>query len=330
MILPAINDAIPLVLECLKKGSLVALPTETVYGLAGDACNDAAVDAIYATKGRPPHNPLIAHVSDMDMAGDYVVIDSLSQRLMAAFWPGPLTFVLPLRPQTSLAPPLSHLAYANLPTLGVRHPQGIFADIVAAFGRPLVAPSANRSGRISPTCAQAVADELGNKIPLILDGGACQVGVESTIIKIVGDDIILLRPGGIARAALEEVAQRAVISPPAKARLETQLESQLESPGQMLSHYAPAATVRLNVTQLDGGEMLLAFGPHRASNHHMAKKIINLSVSGNLEEAAARLFDCLRTLDGGEGSRIAVEPIPHQGLGEAINDRLSRAAAPRK
>jgi len=268
MILPATTDAIPRVLEHLTRGELVALPTETVYGLAGDACNDKAVAAIYATKGRPVHNPLIAHVSGIKMACDYVAVDPLSRRLMEAFWPGPLTFVLPLLPHHTL-PPLTH---ANLLTLAVRHPQGIFADIVAAFGRPLVAPSANRSGRISPTCAQAVADELGDKIPLILDGGACQVGVESTIVKIVDDDIVLLRPGGIPRAAIEMVAQKPVISPP----LQAKLAAQLESPGQMLSHYAPAATVKLNVTRLKGEEMLLAFDPHRASNHHMAKKIINL------------------------------------------------------
>jgi len=321
VILPAATDAMPCVLEHLTRGELVALPTETVYGLAGDACNHKAVAAIYATKERPTANPLIAHVNGIKMACNYVAVDSLSRRLMEAFWPGPLTFVLPLLSHHTLP----SLAHANLPTLGVRHPQGIFADIVAAFGRPLVAPSANRSGRISPTCAQAVADELGDKIPLILDGGVCQVGVESTIVKIVDNDIVLLRPGGIPRAVIEMVAQRPVIPPPSQAKL----DAQLESPGQMLSHYAPTATVKLNVTRLDGEEMLLAFGPHRASNHRMAKKIINLSASGSLEEAASRLFDCLRTLDGGEGSIIAVEPIPHEGIGEAINDRLSRAAAPR-
>jgi len=322
MIIPAVSDAIPLVIEHLARGSIVALPTETVYGLAGDARNDAAVKAIYTAKGRPAANPLIAHVSNITMAGHYVAIDPLSRQLMESFWPGPLTLVLPLLPQCILSP----LACAALPTLAIRCPRGIFADIVEHFGYPLVAPSANRSGRISPTNAQAVAQELGEKAPLILDGGNCSIGIESTILKIDGEKIIMLRPGGISRTAIELVMQRPVISHNDK----TLSENDLEAPGQMPSHYAPDATVKLNVKQLDGGEMLLAFGPHRIRNHHKAQKIINLSMQGNLEEAAARLFDCLRALDLSANTTIAVEPIPSNGLGEAINDRLTRAAALRQ
>jgi len=235
--------------------------------------------------------------------------------LMEAFWPGPLTLVLPLKPKAKISP----LATAGLSTLALRQPQGIFADVIAAFSRPIVAPSANKSGRISPTCAGAVAEELGEGVQLILDGGACSIGLESTILKVEADDIIMLRAGGLARDFIESHIMKIIKSPSS--------QPHIEAPGMLLSHYAPRAKVRLNVSEVKGGENLLAFGMKRAANADQASRILNLSEQGNLAEAAAHLFDYLRQLD--EENVIAVEPIPDEGLGEAINDRLRRAAAPR-
>jgi len=234
---------------------------------------------------------------------------------MERFWPGPLTLVLPLKSGVKISP----LASAGLPTLAVRQPQGIFAHIIAAFGRPLVAPSANRSGRISPTDAQAVHAEIGCDVPLILDGGTCAIGLESTIVKIQGQDVFMLRTGGLPRAHIEKVLGRLLLDPVPN--------QQPQAPGMLSSHYAPRAKVRLNVKDVNKGENLLAFGANRAANHHQAGLMLNLSETGNLTEAACHLFDYLRQLD--EGTIIAVEPVPETGLGEAINDRLRRAAAPR-
>jgi len=317
MILPAVKENIARAVDYLKHGKLVALPTETVYGLGADATNGAAVAEIFAVKGRPHFNPLIAHVSDAAMAGRYVEVDPLSQKLMEHFWPGPLTLVLPLREKSGIHP----LVTAGLPILAIRNPRGIFADIIAALGAPVAAPSANRSGKVSPTTAAAVADDLGVQVPLILDGGPCSVGVESTIIKVVDDKILLLRPGGVARAEIEKVAGRTLLQSDASAGI--------EAPGMLESHYAPDAAVRLNAAEVHEGEALLAFGARRVKGFEKAVAILNLSPSGDTKEAATHLFDYLRRLDRPEINRIAVEPVPMQGLGEAINDRLMRAAAPR-
>ena len=318
IILASSKDAVSKAVSYLDKGELVALPTETVYGLAADATNGKAVANIFKTKGRPQFNPLIAHVSGMDMAGDIVEIDEISKKLMDAFWPGPLTFVLPLKNKTSIDP----LTSAGLKTLAVRNPVGIFATIVKELGRPVAAPSANISGRLSSTSAKDVADMFGEKVPLIIDGGPTRVGVESTIIKVVGDHIYLLRPGGLAPEKiekqtglkLERVDQRAAI----------------EAPGMLKSHYAPNAFVRLDAKDVKNGEALLAFGKQQTINAGSAVATLNLSERGNLEEAAANLFHYLKELDRKDVKCIAVEPIPFIGLGEAINDRLQRAAAPRK
>ncbi len=318
IILASSKDAVSKAVSYLDKGELVALPTETVYGLAADATNGKAVANIFKTKGRPQFNPLIAHVSGMDMAEDIVEIDDISKKLMDAFWPGPLTFVLPLKNKTSIAP----LTSAGLKTLAVRNPVGIFATIVKELGRPVAAPSANISGRLSSTSAKDVADMFGEKVPLIIDGGPTRVGVESTIIKVVGDHIYLLRPGGLAPEKiekrtgikLERVDQRAAI----------------EAPGMLKSHYAPNAFVRLDAKDVKNGEALLAFGKQQTLNARSAVATLNLSEEGNLEEAASNLFHYLKELDRKDVKCIAVEPIPFTGLGEAINDRLQRAAAPRK
>ena len=316
-ILETDEHAVHTAASALAEGKLVAIPTETVYGLAADATNGDAVARIFEAKGRPHFNPLICHVSDIAMAERYAEIDPLSRRLMDAFWPGPLTFVLPLKPDAGIHP----LVAAGLDTIALRMPRGIAGKIIAALDRPLAAPSANTSGKISGTSAKAVADDLGQKIALILDSGPSEVGLESTIVKVQGDAVLLLRPGGLAAEdieavignKLERIDQRAAI----------------QAPGMMASHYAPSAVVRLNVHEVREGEALLAFGPERARGAELAATSLNLSETGNLREAAANLFDFMKRLDGSVSAVIAVEPIPFNGLGEAINDRLVRAAAPR-
>ncbi len=303
--------------ELLAAGKLVAIPTETVYGLAADATNGDAVAGIFEAKGRPHFNPLICHVSDTAMAERYATIDPLSRRLIAAFWPGPLTLVLPLKAGTPIHP----LVAAGLETIALRMPRGIAGKIISALDRPLAAPSANTSGRISGTSAGAVNDDLGERISLILDAGPSEVGLESTIVKVEGGKVLILRPGGLAAEDIEaalgvtlgRMDQRAAI----------------EAPGMMASHYAPAAKMRLNIHEVRAGEAVLAFGPERASGAENAVGNLNLSPSGNLREAAANLFDFMKRLDRLGSAVIAVEPIPFNGLGEAINDRLVRAAAPR-
>ena len=303
--------------QTLAAGQLVAIPTETVYGLAADATNGDAVAGIFEAKGRPHFNPLICHVSDIAMAERYAVIDPLSRKLMDAFWPGPLTLVLPLRPDTHIHP----LVAAGLDTVALRMPRGIAGKIIAALGHPLAAPSANTSGRISGTSAQAVADDLGSKIALILDAGPSEVGLESTIVKVDGDAVLLLRPGGLAAEEIEALIGQSLRRMDQRAAI--------EAPGMMASHYAPAAGVRLNVHEVRDGEALLAFGPDRAADADRASACLNLSETGNLREAATNLVDYMKRLDRLGGAVIAVEPIPFTGLGEAINDRLVRAAAPR-
>ncbi len=307
-ILPADDPAaIARAAAILRAGGLVAIPTETVYGLAADAANASAVARLYEAKGRPRFNPLIAHVTGADMAAAQGVFSPLAGTLAARFWPGPLTLVLPVLPDASVC----DLARAGLSTIALRAPAHPAAQaLIAACGFPLAAPSANPSGAPSPTTAQHVAEGLGDRIDLILDGGPCPVGVESTVIAVQGDRAALLRPGGLARAEIE-----AVTGPLAA----PDMEAAPASPGMMLRHYAPRARLRLDAAGAAPGEAFLGFGP-------VADADLNLSPAGDLREAAANLFAHLRTLDA-QYERIAVAPVPETGLGEAINDRLRRAAA---
>lgn len=316
-LLPADAAAIATAAQTLKDGGLVAFPTETVYGLGADATNAAAVAQLYQAKGRPRFNPLISHVADLAAAEAIAVLDPASRRLAQAFWPGPLTLVLRKAPGC----PVSDLATAGLDTIAVRVPAHPAAQaLLRAFGRPVVAPSANLSGHVSPTTAAHVQGDLAGRIDLILDGGPVAVGVESTIVSCL-DTPRLLRPGGTPRRAIEKLlgAPLAGRNPAGKA--------QPVAPGMLASHYAPRAAVRLDVTDVAADEALLAFGPAPAPGTPMA--MLNLSAGGDTIEAAANLFSYLRRLDHAGARAIAVMPIPHEGLGEAINDRLARAAAPR-
>jgi len=310
-VLPADSpEAIARAAAILRGGGLVAMPTETVYGLAADAGNAAVVARLYAAKGRPRFNPLIAHVSGIKMAKNLVEWPELADALARAFWPGPLTLVLP-KLQTA---PICDLANAGLDSVAIRAPGHAAAQaLLTAFGGPLVAPSANPSGGVSPTSAAHVSEGLGGKLDLILDGGACRVGVESTVIAILDGRATLLRPGGLERVRIE-----AITGPLATAGH----SDAPTSPGMLASHYAPRAPMRLNARTAQPGEALLGFGPVAGD--------LNLSPSGDLAEAAARLFAALREMDAAGPKRIAVAPIPDEGLGEAINDRLQRAAAPRE
>lgn len=296
----------------MRAGGLVAMPTETVYGLAGDACNDTAVAKIFAAKGRPQFNPLIVHVADIEMARRVAEFSPMAEALVKAFWPGALTLVLPLRPECGLSP----LVTAGLPTVAVRMPDHPVARaLLQAFGGPIAAPSANPSGRVSPTKAQHVAQGLGGRIAAVIDGGDCAIGVESTILGLDGPPT-LLRPGGIPVEALEAMLGPIGLGGNSK---------KPNAPGQLASHYAPEARVRLGVTQPEVGEVWVGFGPDCAGSD------ITLSASGDLVEAAANLFQSLLDADrlAGPMGRIAYAPIPETGLGRAINDRLRRAAAPR-
>ncbi|AZO51880.1 MAG: threonylcarbamoyl-AMP synthase [Mesorhizobium sp.] len=303
-------------LALLEGGDVVAIPTETVYGLAGDATSGIGVARIFEAKGRPRFNPLITHVADLAMAERIALFDPLSRKLAAAFWPGPLTLVLPQRPGNGIHP----LVTAGLDTIALRMPKGFGGELIARLGHPLAAPSANSSGRISATTAGAVAADLGDRIRLVVDGGATPVGLESTIVKAEGETVRLLRPGGIAAAEIEAVAGKPLLRGVAAG---------IEAPGMLASHYAPGAAMRLNARQIAKGEALLAFGDRRAEGWQGAAALRNLSEAGDLREAAANLFAYMQELDRSGAATIAVEPIPFDGLGEAINDRLSRAAAPR-
>jgi L-threonylcarbamoyladenylate synthase len=310
------KEAFDRALQLLRAGEVVAIPTETVYGLAADATDGGAVARIFEAKRRPRFNPLIAHVSGLEMAERHAVFDPLSRRLAERFWPGPLTLVLPLRPESPVHP----LVTAGLDTLALRCPRGFAAKLIAELGRPLAAPSANSSGRISATTAAHVEADIGAFIRLIVDGGPTPVGLESTIVKVEGDTLRLLRPGGVAAEEIEAAAGRPLL------RTE---DVAIESPGMMRSHYAPRAALRLNAGEVRDGEALLAFGAVRAKKAGRAVATVNLSPSGDLREAAARLFAAMQELDAAGAASIAVEPVPAKGLGEAINDRLARAAAPR-
>jgi len=316
-ILNAGEDALREARAALLAGEVVAIPTETVYGLAADATNGQAVARIFESKQRPSFNPLICHVTGIAMAERFASFDPLLRKLADAFWPGALTLVLPLRDEHAIHP----LVTAGLDTVAVRAPQGFGAELIAAVGRPLAAPSANRSGRISPTTAQAVADSLGDAIPLVIDGGPTAVGVESTIVKVDGETVRLLRPGGVAAEEIEAVVGRSLVRAEANAAI--------QAPGMLASHYAPRAQMRLNADHVAPGEALLGFGPVRIAGADAAKEVLILSEAADMKEAAANLFEFMSRLDAAGAATIAVEPIPSNGLGEAINDRLARAAAPR-
>lgn len=303
----------------LRSGQLVAIPTETVYGLAADATDPAAVARIFAAKERPRFNPLIAHVADEAAARRAGIFDEAASRLAWAFWPGPLTLVVPATPGGSVC----GLARAGLDSLALRVPGDARArDLIAEVGRPLAAPSANRSGRVSPTSADHVLADLDGRIAAVLDSGPTPVGIESTVVACLAGRVRLLRPGGITR---DQIA--AVLG--AEPEVHAQSDARPVGPGLLASHYAPNARVRLAAKSIAPGEAALIFGAARPFGLNEAAAIENLSEAGSLPEAAANLFGALRRLDASGAAVIAVVPIPEEGLGEALNDRLSRAAAPR-
>jgi L-threonylcarbamoyladenylate synthase len=291
----------------LQSGGIVAIPTETVYGLAADASNARAVAKIYAAKGRPDFNPLIVHVPDRHAAEAIAVFGELAAKLADAFWPGPLTLVLPLREGAGVAGAVT----AGLPTIAIRCPaHPVMRSVLLASGRNVAAPSANRSGSISPTRAAHVAASLGDAVPLIIDAGPCREGLESTIVAVRENGWQILRPGPVTAENLAEVAGTPQLG---------EALSGIEAPGQLASHYAPSKSVRLNATAAQPDEWHIGFGAVAGDE--------NLSAAGNLAEAAANLFDALHRADASDRSAIAVAPIPEEGIGEAINDRLQRAAA---
>ena len=320
-ILTAGEAAVAAAARALADGGLVAFPTETVYGLGADATNASAIARLYQAKGRPAFNPLISHVGDLAAARAIGRFDATALALAEAFWPGPLTLVLP----KAAGCPVAELATAGLETIAIRIPSHPVARaILRAFGRPVVAPSANLSGHVSPTNAAHVQSDLEGRIDLIVDGGPVEVGVESTIVGCF-EEPMLLRPGGLPREAIERVLGRALAQPPADAESDS---AQPLAPGMLASHYAPRTRVRLNATSVEAGEALLAFGaPVRGDDS--AAAVINLSPRRDLNEAAANLFGYLRALDATRATCIAVMAIPEEGLGEAINDRLRRAAVGR-
>ena len=301
------QDAVAKAAKALKDGGLVLMPTETVYGLAADAGNPAAITALFEAKGRPRFNPLIAHVTGLEAARRFALVDERAEKLAAAFWPGPLTMVLPITDEGAVC----DLARAGLDTVGVRAPSHPACQaLLLAFGGPVCAPSANRSGRPSPTTFEDAVEETGLAVQASLDGGPCTVGVESTVLAVLPDGPVrLLRPGGVAREAIE-----AVIGPLAEAD-----DDAKRSPGRLVRHYAPDAPIRLDAAAPESGEAFLSFG----DGFHGP---LSLSPSGDVREAAQRLFSCLRAADRLKPKGIAVAPIPETGLGEAVNDRLRRAA----
>jgi len=315
-VLNADRGAIAAATRVLAEGGLVAFPTETVYGLGADATNGEAIARLYAAKGRPRFNPLIAHVTSAAAASAFARFSSRAKKLAEAFWPGPLTLVLPKADGC----PVSELATAGLDSIAVRVPaHPVARDLLRALDKPVVAPSANQSGHVSPTTAEHVRADLDGRVDLILDGGATHVGIESTIVSCL-DVPTLLRPGGLPREEIERVLGHALLD------LEQPMSDDAPlAPGMLASHYAPRTPLRLNAHDVRTGEALLAFG-HSAPN---AVHVLNLSPSGDIVEAAANLFSHLRALDASGANGIAVMPIPNEGLGEAINDRLARAAAPR-
>ncbi|WP_414463261.1 L-threonylcarbamoyladenylate synthase [Hyphomicrobium sp. DY-1] len=316
-IVPANKEWIAEAGQMIRAGALVAFPTETVYGLGADATNGEAVARIFEAKGRPIFNPLIVHVLGLEQALIIGVLSPAARRLIEAFWPGPLTLVVPRTETTDV----SQLVSAGLPTVALRSPDHPVARaLLAEAHRPLAAPSANRSGHVSATRAEHVAADIGGKAALILDDGPTKLGLESTVVSLVDGAPVLLRPGAIPAEAIEEVIGERLLR-------REEAGDHLTSPGQLASHYAPRARLRLNAYEWKPSEAVMAFG---AISEHPARAFVNISEGGDLIEAAANLFATLRTLDASGADSIAVTPIPQKGLGEAINDRLRRAAAPRE
>lgn len=322
-IVKASDDAIARAAAQLRAGRLVAFPTETVYGLGADATNGRAVAQIFEAKGRPRFNPLIVHVPNAGAARRIASFTGRAENLAAAFWPGPLTLVLPRRTDSGI----SDLVSAGLDTIAVRVPaQAVAHALLKAAGVPVAAPSANVSGHVSPTTARHVEADLGEKVAVIVDGGPTEHGLESTVVDATGEQIALLRPGAVTREAIESVLGEPVVRVDSLAvKDDVEIPGPIRSPGQLSSHYAPRAKVRLDATEVRPGEALLAFGAPLPG----AQRVENLSPSEDLIETAANLFAALRRLDATGVETIAVMPIPESGLGEAINDRLRRAAAGR-
>ena len=305
----------------LLAGELVAVPTETVYGLAADATNGEACARIFEAKGRPQFNPLISHVPSFQDALEHGEFDRQARALAEAFWPGPLTLVVPKRRSSSIA----DLATAGLETVALRVPNGpVMRFLAQKTGRPLAAPSANRSGRISPTRADDVVADLESALSFVIDAGPCAVGIESTIVGLIDNRPRLLRPGGLARDDIEQVLDMELADVDPSARPDAPA-----APGMLSSHYAPNARMVLNVSEASPEDGLLSFGPTPLPGADRARAEVNLSPSGDLAEAAANLFQAMRTLDASGAPVIRAQIIPNFGLGEAINDRLRRAAAPR-
>lgn len=309
------SQTLSMAVATLRDGETVVIPTETVYGLAADATNGEAVAKIFAMKGRPSFNPLICHVDGQIMAETYGLMNDMASRLAASFWPGPLTIVVPLNANSKI----HDLVTAGLGSVGLRCPTGFSREIISALGKPLAAPSANKSGKISPTLAAHVIEEYEGEDLLVIDGGPCVVGLESTIVKVDGENLTLLRSGSVTSEELEEVAKTKVNFP--------NRGDGIQAPGMMASHYAPNAGVKLNCEACDNDEAWLGFGNRPTPS--TAVHSLNLSKSSNLVEAAANLYAHLKQLDATGVNTICVSPIPMEELGIAINDRLSRAAAPR-
>ncbi len=311
-------EAIARAVDVLAGGGLVSFPTETVYGLGADATSGPAVARIYEAKARPAFNPLISHVADSSAAQAQGNFNADALALAHAFWPGPLTLVVPV----SSGCQVCELARAGLDSVALRVPAHPLAlAVLSAFGRPVAAPSANRSGRISPTSADHVMAELDGRCELVIDGGSTAVGLESTIVSCLGEQPVLLRPGGLAREDIERVLKRPVATP--------KTEAAIHAPGMLASHYAPEALLRLEARDIERGEAFLDFAGQTGAMAPLAMAYADLSPRGDLREAAANLFAYLRKLDASGARRIAIAPVPNFGLGEAINDRLRRAAAPR-
>ena len=316
LVVEASPDSIAEAARLIQAGKLVAFPTETVYGLGADASNGEAVARIFEAKGRPHFNPLIVHVPDLKAAEKLGIFSSKARVLAEAFWPGPLTLVVERRADAAI----SDLVSAGLTSLAIRVPDHPVARaLLAASGRPLAAPSANRSGHVSATRAEHVAADLIGRIAMILDGGPTAHGLESTVLDVTGDEVVMLRPGAVPADAIEAVLGEKLFRA-------GDAGNTPKSPGQLASHYAPSAKLRLNARDVRDGEALLAFGPNSIAT---SGATINLSPAGDMIEAAAALFAALRKLDASGSHAIAVMPIPNDGLGEAINDRLTRAATPR-
>jgi L-threonylcarbamoyladenylate synthase len=316
-VLPADAEAIARAAEILREGGLVAFPTETVYGLGADATQAWAVARIYDAKDRPSFNPLIAHVADLDAARREAELPELALGLAEAFWPGPLTIVAPLAPGGSVC----DLARAGLPSVAVRVPaHPVARALIAALGRPIAAPSANRSGQVSPVTAAHVAEDLSGRVEMILDGGRTPAGLESTIVSFCEAAPVLLRPGAVTREAIEKVLGETLSAP---------AQAEVLAPGMTPSHYAPEARLRLEAHELEEGEAALDFGGRLAAQAKPGVLVLDLSPSGDLVEAAANLFAHLREFDRRHVANVAVAHVPERGLGEAINDRLRRASAPK-